>query len=77
MSTKTKKLRIAEAWKQMSDAKRAKWKLLNDMDKRRFRHVSNLRRLPAFAGREIDPTMALRMHELTGAAADDSSDESD
>ena len=77
MSTKIKKLRISEAWKKMPETKRAKWKLLNDMDKRRFQHVRNLKNLPDFEGREINWTMALRMHELTGGVDEDSSEESD
>ena len=61
----------------MPAPKRAKWKFLNEMDKRRYGHVRKMKKLPNFELRAIDDTMALKMHELTGQAVFDSSEESD
>lgn len=77
ISSNMKKHLISKAWKQMPNEIRQKWRLLRDMDKRRFVHVTCLKDLPGNKDAKLDASMGLSMHELAGLAAFDSSDDGD
>ena len=65
-TTRQVKAQIKRSWKRIQREEQARWKVLGDMDRRRFEHLNRIRKMPENREGALDPQMRLTMLQLTG-----------